>query len=531
MHHAGTDAPPNFDQRSIVAFLSVTGGVVSQAFDFEQHRIKALEAYGAIRERYVRYANAVEAILRMALREIPTHHISARAKDIERFAAKAAKPDPDDPLRPKYAEPLLQIEDLAGARVITYVLRALPLVEQVVQREFDVVERSDKGEQLIEKALVGYRSIHFIVQMKLERVKLLEYREFEGLRAEVQIRTILQHAWAEIEHDMRYKPAAEPNKTLSQRFTALAGLIEVGDREFDQINEIDERRRKGLLDLAQINEAVPEPSETNKKAKGPTENVLPTALEPEAPSGHVLDPTTAQPRELMAQGRYADAIVRYSALIGREPRQFAHYLGRAKARFLFGDASGAVSDMQAAEKLSPAHPFIARVRDLVEGRVPDQKPGTDQSLAVRQGHTALRDGDAVEALRRYDEAESLGFSPVFSVFNRAMARFLERKFELARRTLDRIDPYPGTALEFNVIVLRTLCYLMAGGDRTDEAIKLVQNRLRIAIDTIGYRYNARSPLVDLETGLRKQFKADEYARIAGVFNVLHQAAPKATSGA
>lgn len=503
---------------------------MSQNFDFEQHRIKSLEAYGAVRERYVRYANAIETILRMALRDIPTHHISARAKDIERFAAKAAKPDSDDPLRPKYAEPLQQIEDLAGARVIAYVLRTLPLVEQMVYREFDVVERSDKGDQLIEKALVGYRSIHFIVQMKADRVKLLEYREFADLRAEVQIRTILQHAWAEIEHDMRYKPAAEPNKTLSQRFTALAGLIEVGDREFDQIYEIDDKRRKGLLDLAQINEAVPEPTEAGKKPRGPNDNPLPTLRQPELILGQVLDLSAAQPRELMARGRYADAIVRYSSLIEREPRQFGHYLGRAKARFLFGDVSGAVADIGAAEAVSPDHPFIASVRNLIEGKLSDQRPGNDQGLALRQGHTALRDGNAAEAHRKYEEAESLGFSPVLSVFNRAMARFLERNFELCRRTLDRIDPNPGSVLEFNVIVLRTLCYLMAGGEKIEAALELIRARLQIAIATSGYQYNARSPLVDLETGMKKKFDAEELKKIGGVFDVLHEAAPHPMQG-
>lgn len=498
--------------------------MTTHQFDFEQHRVRAYEAYGAVRERYVRYANAIESILRMALREIPTHNISARAKDTDRFAAKAAKPDPDNPLQPKYTDPLTQIEDLAGARVITYVLRTLSQVEQAVQREFEVVERSDKADQLLEKALVGYRSIHFIVRMKQERVRLLEYQEFEGLNAEVQIRTILQHAWAEIEHDMRYKPAAEPNKELSQRFTALAGLIEVGDREFDQIYEIDARRRRELLDLAQINDAVPEPTDRQRNGRTPVDNPLPTARDVE-PTGQILDVASAQPKELMALGRYADAIVRYSTLIEHQPRQFAHYLGRAKARFLYGDISGAVADIRYAETLSPGHPFIARVRDLIEGRATDQRPGDDRSLAVRQGHTALRDGDAEQALAKYDEAERLGFTPVYSVFNRAMARFLERKPDLARRTLDRIDPYPGSILEFNVIVLRTLCYLLAGGDKLDEARQLISRRLNKLIENVDYQYNARSPLADLEVGVRKTFEPAELRKIAPAFDVLRQASP------
>lgn len=495
---------------------------MTNSFNFEHHRISALESYGAIRERYARYATAIETILRVVLRDIPTHHISARAKDIERFAAKAAKPDPNDPLKPKYPDPLNQIEDLAGARVITYVLRAIPMVEQVLSREFEIVERSDKGDQLIENALVGYRSIHFIVKMKPERVKLLEYHEFDGLRAEVQIRTILQHAWAEIEHDMRYKPAAEPNKELSQRFTALAGLIEVGDREFDQIYEIDERRKRGLLDLAQINDAVPEPTESTKRnsSKGSSENVLPTLKDSEVSLGQPVNLSTSQPKELMALGRYREAVVRYSDLIEKHPRQFAHYLGRAKARFLSGDILGAIADINYAEEISPDHPYITRVRDLIEGSGPDQKPANDHNLALRQGHTALRDGNALEALQKYDEAEQLGFSPVYSVFNRAMARFLERKFELSKRTLDRIDPYPGSPLEFNVIVLRTLCYLMAGGDRVDDALHLVRSVHHRLKETSGYKYNARSPLSDLEAGIQKCFDAEEQQRIAVIFEAL-----------
>lgn len=487
---------------------------MAQSFDFEQHRIRAFEAFGAVRPRYVRYATAIENILRMALRDVPSHQISARAKDLDRFAAKASKPDPVDPTKPKYPNPLDEIEDMAAARVITYVLRTLPSVEHSVQREFKVVERSDKSDRLLENALVGYRSIHLIIEMKPERAALLEYEEFRGLRAEVQIRTILQHAWAEIEHDMRYKPAAEPNKILSQRFTALAGLIEVGDREFDQIYEIDERRRRELVDLAQINEAAPEPTAEPARLLPDVEQRMPTLRPPDEPT---------QPRELIAAGHYSDAIVRYNLLIERQPRQFAHYLGRAKARFLSGDAAGALSDIHAAETITPGHRFIARLRDLIVGGTIEQRPGAEASLAVRLGHTALRDGDARVAWEKYSEAEKLGFNPVFSVFNLAMARFIGREFELSQLTLDRIEPYPASALEFNVITLRTLCYIMAGGKEVEQSIERVRSSLEKVRTSRGYVYNARSPLFDLEQGTRRVFDGQELAKIEAVFAILHSA--------
>lgn len=495
---------------------------MSSSFDFEQHRVNALKEYGALRANYAKFAAAIEGILRMALRDIAVHNISARAKDLERFALKASKPDPADLSRPKYSEPMSQIEDIAGARIITYVLRTLSEVEKVVHREFEVIERSDKGQKLIENALVGYRSIHLIVGMKPDRVKLLEYQEFKDLRAEVQIRTILQHTWAEIEHDMRYKPMFEPNKELNQRFTALAGLIEVGDREFDQIYDMYERRRKALLDLAQIDESRFEGGDSNRSKRRLDDILaLPMAILVEESSAKRIEPTDQSPRELIARGKYADAVVRYTALIEREPRQFFNYLGRAKARFLSGDAEGGLVDLEGAEELSPNHPSIARLRDLIEGRSPDKEHASDLSLALRQGHTALREGNAIDALRKYEEAERLGFSPVYSIFNRSMAQFLGKKFALSRQTLDRINPYPRTALGLNVMILEALCYLMSGGDKQDEVLQMLSDYLAQLRESMGFQY-AKSPISNLEQGVRKVFPAEEALSIEPVFDLLHQ---------
>jgi len=495
--------------------------MIEQPYDFDRHRTRAFQDYAAVRDRYVRYAATIESILRMAVKDVHTHHISARAKELDRFAAKASKPNAEDPTRPKYAQPLLEIEDMAAARIITYVLRALPQVEAAVQREFKVVERSDKNEQLLQRAQVGYRSIHLIVEMKPERASLLEYREFDGLRAEIQIRTILQHAWAEIEHDMRYKPLAEPNRVLSQRFTALAGLIEVGDREFEQIYEIDEKRRRDLVDLAQISELpVSVEGTSNIEGKFKDDGTVAIAVPPSDP-GHV-GTDEVQPRELISTGNYSEAIARYNALIQREPRQFSNFLGRAKARFLSGDAQGALTDIAAAEALSPQNQLVARVKSLIEGQGEEQQSSrTEHSLALRQGHTALRDGDYETALLKYSEAEDQGFNPVFSVFNRAMAHFLGQNVTECLRTLDGIDPYPRSALRLNVVILRALCFLLSGGDPS-VATARVSTTLEESKDYTRFQYNARSPLQDLELGIQKRFDLVERTKVSPIFDLLRR---------
>lgn len=511
-------------RRSGAAPDNLGGQHMSNVYNFDQHRAKAYRDYGAVREKYVRYATALEAILSMALKDLPTHNVSARAKSLDRFAAKASKPDPKDPTMPKYTEPMQQIEDMAAVRVITYVLRSLQPVEEVVHREFRVVDRSDKSDHLLETAQVGYRSIHLIVEMKPERAGLLEYRDFAGLKAEVQIRTILQHAWAEIEHDMRYKPHAEPNRILSQRFTALAGLIEVGDREFEQIYEIEERRRRELVDLGQIVDVSSALVQADAGHQAFLQGVSDLAISSPPPlrAEPTPSPSEPQPKELISAGQYTEAVARYNVLIQREPRQFGNFLGRAKARFLLGDAAGALGDIASAEALSPGNKLITRVRDLIEGRSDeDPRPAADQNVALRQGHIALKDGNPHLALEKYGEAEALGFNPVFSVFNRAMASFLARDYAVAQRTLDQIEPYSRSVLRINVIVLRTLCYLMADGDNPQLAIQWVEKALREGREMLSYQYNTRSPLRDLEMGVENHFSPDERLKVAPVFALMH----------
>lgn len=70
-----------------------------------------------------------------------------------------------------------------------------------------------------------------------------EYARFDGLIGEVQVRTILQHAWAEIEHDIQYKAVATLPLEIRRRFMTLAGLLEIADREFQALEDEDVRLR------------------------------------------------------------------------------------------------------------------------------------------------------------------------------------------------------------------------------------------------------------------------------------------------
>lgn len=209
-------------------------------FDFEEHRREAVAEYQPKRPLYQAFADAVQGIVKEALRtdNIRVASVEARAKEVESFGTKASKPSESDPERPRYPDPLSDITDLAGVRVITFFPKAAEAAREIVQREFEVSEVSDKAAQLEDDRL-GYKSVHLLVTLAPRRLSLPEYSRYSDLVCELQIRTVLQHAWAEIEHDIQYKTARTIPSRIRKRFTALAGLLEIADREFQAIQDED----------------------------------------------------------------------------------------------------------------------------------------------------------------------------------------------------------------------------------------------------------------------------------------------------
>ncbi len=155
------------------------------------------------------------------------------------FGRKSGTPSETDPNSPKYPEPLKQITDLAGVRIIAYFPKTVTEINSLIDDEFEIVEQSDKGQELIEEERFGYQSVHYLVRLKPERARLAEYERFAKAVAEVQVRTILQHAWAEIEHDIQYKSSTTIPKEIRRRFMVLAGVLELADKEFQDVQNQD----------------------------------------------------------------------------------------------------------------------------------------------------------------------------------------------------------------------------------------------------------------------------------------------------
>ena len=181
--------------------------------------------------------------------KISYHSIQFRVKEEKSFLDKCQNK--------KYENPISQITDICGLRIITYTNHDVDKIKEIIEEEFNIdkVNSVDKIKQMKEDQ-VGYLSIHYVATISEEREKLTEYHRYKDLKFEIQIRTLLQHAWAEIEHDRSYKFSGELPREIKRRFYLVAGTLELLDREFERLsdeidiyaNEVREETEKGNLD-------------------------------------------------------------------------------------------------------------------------------------------------------------------------------------------------------------------------------------------------------------------------------------------
>jgi|GEM_PF-242256 len=142
---------------------------------------------------------------------------------------------------------LCDITDIAALRIITYFEDDVDKIGIVIRNNFiiDKGNSIDKGE-VLETNRFGYRSVHHVASLKKNMLKLEEFSRFKGLKLEIQVRSLLQHAWAEIEHDLGYKTKVSIPKNQRRQFSRIAGLLEVADNEFISVRKDLEKYRRSV---------------------------------------------------------------------------------------------------------------------------------------------------------------------------------------------------------------------------------------------------------------------------------------------
>lgn len=177
------------------------------------------------------FGGALVQLINELLRDrgVHVHRVDFRVK--ERTSATRKIRDADD----RYSG-FDDLHDLLGVRLVTYFEDEVDVVADVLLPELAVDERLSVDKRAsLDPDRFGYVSLHYVATLTDARARLGEYRRFAGRRFELQIRSILQHAWAEIEHDLGYKPAGAIPRDVRRRFSRLAGLLELADDEFARL--------------------------------------------------------------------------------------------------------------------------------------------------------------------------------------------------------------------------------------------------------------------------------------------------------
>ncbi|AKU93773.1 hypothetical protein AKJ09_00437 [Labilithrix luteola] len=195
-----------------------------------------LEEYDALLPSLRRHGDRLVDELRVLLAADPTlkvHSVTVRLKSRESLARKLARPD-------KSYSDLWAITDLLGLRVITYFEDAVDRVGNLLEARMPVDFGHSTDKRRREPTEFGYRSLHYVCSMGAATPTELP----ERARFEIQVRTVLEHAWAEIEHDLGYKATEEVPAPTRRRLNRLAGLLELADQEFVAIRrELDSYAR------------------------------------------------------------------------------------------------------------------------------------------------------------------------------------------------------------------------------------------------------------------------------------------------
>ena len=199
-------------------------------YHLDAHCEAILEEYREHLQEFNESADKVHSLLKKVLDKagLVVASIEHRVKTEKSLAGKLE-------LKGAKYTSLADITDIIGLRVITFYVDDVDKVASAVESLFEVDwENSVDKRKVHEIDSFGYLSLHYICS-----------RPGFPYRFEIQMRTVLQHAWANMNHDTGYKSGVEVPKEYLRNLNRLAGMLELVDEQFSQIrSELTDYRRR-----------------------------------------------------------------------------------------------------------------------------------------------------------------------------------------------------------------------------------------------------------------------------------------------
>lgn len=155
--------------------------------------------------------------------KIKVHMLLHRIKELDSLREKAQRQGAKDPLR--------DIHDLIGLRVVCLFRSDVLKVLDIVRRSFEIVEEENK-ESESEKRVFDYMAVHVIAKIKPEDASS-DFGAISQIPFEIQVRTIGEDAWAAVSHHLAYKQETDFPPGYVRNLYAMSALFYVADTQFE----------------------------------------------------------------------------------------------------------------------------------------------------------------------------------------------------------------------------------------------------------------------------------------------------------
>lgn len=260
------------------------------------------------------------------LESMPTY--KSRIKSFSSYYKKVLRQKPKEASE---STSLVTLTDMMGIRIICAFLEDLDAVEQQISKLFTVKEIERKGADQTFKEF-GYESVHILVQIPPECFPI-DYGK-DGIKlpdntvCEIQIRTILQDAWAEVEHELVYKSEFNPfDKPLRRKLASMNASLTLADIIFQEIRDY-QKKLQGELECRR-NTFYEKADDLTAEELGIAPNAASAETESdESPYSHgTIDDLVLEALHAHNTGKLEKAVEIYTKIVETKPEPNATVLG------------------------------------------------------------------------------------------------------------------------------------------------------------------------------------------------------------